>query len=128
MNMRPQDQAIPTGFGWMDWLVGAPLRRMVELLELASKRHMRPTLTQRRLAMGEAAIYPLDTACSLLPGTSTEAREWLKDRRLVLDMGGVDVVVWREVLAELTGTRDAKKASRPQEVIAEDDSWEDFAG
>lgn len=50
-----------------------------------------------RLALGADAVLPLQQAAALLPMADREAREWLRDRGLVRQLAGRDVVIWGDI-------------------------------
>ena len=54
-----------------------------------------------RLALGAGALLTLNEAARLLPMSSGDARLWLRDSRLVVDLDGRPVVVWGDVLNHL---------------------------
>ena len=62
--------------------------------------------SEKRLAMGRGALLPLPQAAALLPLKDSEGRGWLRDRGLVLDLDGREVVEWGQVLDALTESPD----------------------
>ncbi len=57
--------------------------------------------TDTRVALGEAAVVSVRTACEWLPLARDDARRWLREQGLVSVIAGREVVVWRAVLARL---------------------------
>ena len=55
-----------------------------------------------RLRLGEAAVLPVPQAIALLPLADKEARDWLEENQLILHLRGRRVVIWGDVLRQLT--------------------------
>ena len=55
-----------------------------------------------RLRLGEAAVLPVPQAIALLPLADKEARDWLEENNLVHQLRGRRVVIWGDVLKQLT--------------------------
>lgn len=89
---------------------GRPPREPMSQSKPYSARH------QDRLALGAAAVVTVATATSLLPLGDKEARTWLRDRGLVRDLLGRQVVVWGDVLDALKGDDGGPTEERPPRV------------
>ena len=57
-----------------------------------------------RLRLGEAAVLPVPQAIALLPLADKEARDWLEENQLILHLRGRRVVIWGDVLRQLTAS------------------------
>ena len=55
-----------------------------------------------RLRLGEAAVLPVPQAIALLPLADKEAKSWLEENNLVHQLRGRRVVIWGDVLRQLT--------------------------
>mgnify|MGYP007046922749 CR=1 FL=1 len=61
-----------------------------------------------RLLVSPGAILSLEKASELLPIAKRDARTWLRQRGLVRDLEGRDVVVWADVIAALQAPTEAR--------------------
>lgn len=57
---------------------------------------------EQRLVISPAAILSVAQAVQLLPIRDVEARAWLRERGLIRDLCGRQVVVWGMVVAEIS--------------------------
>lgn len=71
------------------------------------------TVAERRALLGEAAVYSLDDAVSLLPGKRETVVQWLRESQLVRPGPAGDVVVWGDVLAMLRGAGGRVSGAHP---------------
>jgi hypothetical protein len=78
------------------------------------------TVTDKRLALGRAAVLSVTEAASLLPLREADAIRWLRERRLVRTFPGTtrEVVRWGDVY-EAIAAGDEPQVSRP---AAKDDT------
>ena len=66
-----------------------------------------------RLRLGEAAVLPVPQAIALLPLADKEAKGWLEENNLIHQLRGRRVVIWGDVLRQLTSS-DQESFSRQQ--------------
>jgi len=62
---------------------------------MSSKRH------EERISLGSAAVLPLTVAAALLPVADCKARRWIRERGLVRNLVGKEVVVWVDIVDAL---------------------------
>ena len=79
-------------------------------------------VAQERLLVSEGAILPVGVAARLLGGRRFV--RWLRDERLIVDVAGVERVVWRDVIARVSAAgRTLDPDPQPSGRVLELDDW-----
>lgn len=72
----------------------------------------RRPISERRAALGAAAVYSVAEAAELIPGSVDTTKAWLRQHGLVVaGPSGAEVVVWGDVVELLRTSRDGALSS-----------------